>query len=400
MKKLLFASILSVIVSFSTIAHPAENDIEKEGPADTTCTVPSFGDMRCSGLKFKGSLTHYWQGAVGGVNRKNADRINGLYDLDACYLIDAEDSDDGTGDYMLLGLSSQMSFGSGISRSKVDSFFKINDGAKGYNDLYVDKAYVEFTAMDRAMTFNVGKIDMKDFFDNNAVANKYRDQFFAAPLVQGANIPFPGKGLGVRAQYSPDDFWYVQAAVADGRARKREMGFNTAFHGESDMVVMGEVGFRPNLFNKKGTYRLMTWYQNENTAYLDGSGHTKGDDVGFSMSFDQALTERFTAFFRYGWANDRVNDLEDFFSFGGQIKEPIEGRKDDVFAVGYANGLRSQDDVSGDDKRQINLIETYYSIKVNKNTRISPNYQLVFNPGSERGESPASVFGVRCRVKF
>lgn len=379
------------MASLSTLGVAAE---------ETTCDVLGLGVMNSGDFKFKTSLTHYWQGAIGGINTKNSDRISGLYDLDMYHLIDTKESADVKSDYLILCLSSRMAFGNGISNSKVDSFFKINDGVKGYKDFYADKAYFEFTTMDRAMTFDIGKIDTKDFFDHSAVANDYKSQFYAEPLVQSGNIPFPSKGLGIRAQYDPSNFWYVQAAIADGRANKREMGFKTAFYGESDFVAMAEVGFRPNLFDKKGTYRFMTWYESENADYLDDSGRTKGDDIGFSMSFDQALSERFTAFFRYGWANDKVNDLEDFFSFGGQIKEPIKGRKDDVFAVGYANALRSPEDLSSDDKRQINLIETYYNIKINKNTRISPNLQLVFNPGEEKGESPATVFGVRCRVKF
>jgi len=398
MKQYLFASILSVIISLSPLSLAGSEDIAS--PADTTCDVPGAGPMTCTDFFFKGSLTHYWQGAAGGVRTNNADRITGLYDLDMCYLVAADRCEDNQGDYFLLGLSSQMAFGNGISNSKVDSFFKINDGTKGYHDIYVDKAYAEFTAMDRLMTFNVGKIDMKDFFDNNAVANKYRDQFFAAPLVQSGNVPFPSNSLGVRAKCSPSDFWYIQAAVADGNANKREMGFRTGFDGESDMVVMAEVGFRPKLYDKQGNYRFMLWYEDQNADYLDGSGRTKSNDLGYSMSFDQDLTERFTAFLRYGWANDKVNKVEDFFSFGGQIKEPIKGRKDDVFAVGYANGLRSPYGLNSQDKRQINLFETYYSIKVNKNMKISPNLQLIMNPGGLKSESPATVLGLRCRIKF
>ena len=393
MKKYLLAGKLPVIVLLllSTLGLAVE---------EPTCDVPGMGQVEAGDLKFETSLTHYWQGAIGGVRTNNADRMTGLYDLDACYLLGAEESADGKGDYFMLAVSSRASFGNGISNSKVGSYFKINDGAKGYKDFFVDKTYVEFTIMDRAMTFDVGKIDTKDFFDRNAVANDYKSQFFAEPLVQNGSIPFPSKGLGIRAKCQPSDFWYVQAGVFDGNANKREMGFRTGFDGEGDMVTMAEVGFHPNLFNKKGNYRFMAWHGNKDADYLDGSGRTKSDDLGFAMSLDQDLSDKFTAFFRYGWANDKLNELEDFFSFGGQIKEPIEGRKDDVFAVGYVNGLRSSDGLTRDDKRQINLVETYYSIKVNKNTTISPNLQLIMNPGGETGESPATALGVRCKVKF
>ena len=149
-----------------------------------------------------------------------------------------------------------------------------------------------------------------------------------------------------------------------------------------------------------GTYRFTVWYDPQNKAYLDGSNNTKRDDLGFGLSFDQKFTEKTTVFFRYGWADDKVNEKEDFFSFGGEVKGLLEGRQDDVFALGYAQALRSPNGLSSRDERHIDLIETYYKIKINDNVAITPNLQLVMDPGGITSESPATVFGLRCRVKF
>ena len=166
--------------------------------ADITCQIPDIGVLRPHELKIHTSLTHYWQGAVGGVNTENADRISGLYDLDLCYLLSAEQSESSDGDYTLIAVSVQSSFGNGISDSKVGSFFNLNDGAKGDTNLIIDKLFVELTALNRLLTVNIGKIDLIDYFDHSAVANEYKSQFFAYPLVQTQNIPFPSKGLGDR----------------------------------------------------------------------------------------------------------------------------------------------------------------------------------------------------------
>ncbi len=99
-------------------------------------------------------------------------------------------------------------------------------------------------------------------------------------------------------------------------------------------------------------------------------------------------------------AQDHLCSIEDFVSFGGQIEGLVEGRDEDVFAVGYVRGLRSPNGLSGEEERQIDLIETYYSVKINDNLIITPNIQLVMEPGGLKGESPATVFGLRCRVKF
>ena len=136
----------------------------------------------------------------------------------------------------------------------------MDDRGKGETNLIIDKLLVELTALDRLFTVKIGKIDLIDYFDHSAVANEYKSQFFAYPVVQTQNIPFPSKGLGVRVQYDPSDFWYVQAAIEDAQADRRETGFRTTFHNEDYFFSIAEVGVRPNFLNMLGTYRFMVWY--------------------------------------------------------------------------------------------------------------------------------------------
>jgi carbohydrate-selective porin OprB len=368
--------------------------------AEIICEVPDVGTLKPNEYDFHLGLTNYWQGAWGGVNTKDADRISGLYDYDLCYLLSAREHEKGLGDYILLVGSGQSSFGHGISESKVGSFFNLNEGVKGDYPFIVDKMFVEFTGWDRLMTFDAGKIDLIDYFDHSAAANEFKDQFFAYPLVQTDNIPFPSKGLGLRARYDPVGLLYVQAGVGDARASSHETGFNTAFDDAPEYFGIGEIGIRPDLLDMEGTYRFMVWFDTQDKSYLDDQERMKQNDTGFALSFDQKFTEKLTCFFRYGWADDKVDEEEDFFSFGGQINEPIEGRTDDVFAVGYARALRSPYNLAYDDERQIDLLETYYKIKINTNVEISPDIQLVTHPGGLKDESPAVVFGVRGRIKF
>ncbi len=362
------------------------------------CDVPDVGTISSGDIKTSLGFTNYWQGSVGGINTKNSDRINGLYDLDICYLLAAKEHSEGLGDYALVAISTQSAFGNGISNSKVGSFFKLNEGVQRDYAFIVDKLYVEFTGLDRTFTVNIGKMDPIDYFDHSAVANEYRDQFFAYPLVQTDNIPFPAKGLGARAQFNPAPWWYFEAGISDAKADSRETGFNTTFGDNPEYFSIGEIGIRPNLLDKRGTYRFMLWHQSEGKSYLDGSGRTKQNDTGFAISFDQQLTEKITGFFRYGWADGKVNEEEDFLSFGGQIDGFLSEKN--VLAIGFAQGFRSPDSISDIDERVINFLEAYYKIVVNNNIEITPDFQLVMNPGGLKKESPATVFGIRCRVKF
>lgn len=364
------------------------------------CDVPDAGPMSPGDIKTFLSLTNYWQGSVGGINTRNSDRISGLYDFDIAYLLAAKEHSEKLGDYAMLAISTQSSFGHGISDSKVGSFFNLNEGVKGNYAIIVDKLFVEFTGFERAFTVDIGKIDLIDYFDHSAVANEFKDQFFAYPLVQTDNLPFPCKGLGVRVQYDPSPLWYAEAGIGDAKANSREAGFSTTFGDDPEYFSIGEIGIRPGLFDMGGTYRFMIWHQSEDKSYLDGSGRTKRNDTGFAVSFDQQLTERITGFFRYGWADKKVDEEEDFYSYGAQIFGLFESRPEDVFAVGYAHGLRSPYGLASEDARQINLVETYYRIMINENVEISPDIQVVTHPGGLRSESPATIFGFRLRMVF
>ena len=71
------------------------------------CDIPDVGTLAPNEFKTKTSIMHIWQGAVGGVNTKNADRIIGLYDFDLYYLYAAQEADNNDGDYILFCVSNQ-----------------------------------------------------------------------------------------------------------------------------------------------------------------------------------------------------------------------------------------------------------------------------------------------------
>ena len=74
---------------------------------------------------------------------------------------------------------------------------------------------------------------------------------------------------------------------------------------------------------------------------------TSRDDLGFYLSFDQMLikenddandSQGLGGFFRYGYADGRRNDVQNFFSFGAQYQGLIEGRDNDVLGAGFSHG--------------------------------------------------------------
>jgi carbohydrate-selective porin OprB len=376
----LFAALICL---FSASAYAQKN----------LCDLPDIGTMEPNQLKVEASILHVYQSAWGGENTHNANGINGMYDLDLYYLLFADETENHKGDYTLLYFSSQASFDESISE-RIGSIFNLNESAKGNNTPFIDKLFVENTFWERALTVDIGKIDLVDFFDTSAAANCEKRQFLASPFVNNSAIPFPQKGLGTRVMFSPSDFWYAEAAIADAQANKRTAGFDTTFGSDSDLFTIGEIGIRPKFFNMPGTYRVMGWYDPK-----EGDETTSVDD-GVAISFDQKLTDKFTGFVRYGWTANSVNEFDDFVSFGGSFERLFEGRDNDVLGIAYCMGVRNPNDLTNEDVRQINLAEAYYNIQISKNVHITPDIQLVMNPGGLENESPAVVFGLRGRITF
>ena len=376
------AFLLSTLATLACAGHPGYEKIDNSNIVQLntlTDRLLAFNDaLADKGIELELGLTQiYQQNVRGGIStHRRAGRFSGSYDLELSADLRKLLGIEGASLYM----KTEGSYSNGINASSVGSFFGVNDDAAGNRSMDVTELWYEQAMFDDTFRVRVGKMDLTGgfqhrgcpvAFDCSAYANDETTQFLNSALVNNPTIPFPEYGLGVAVHYSPAESWYVSAAVADDQADVRETGFRTTFHDEDYFFGIAEVGFRPNLFNKDGTYRFMLWYDPQDKAFLDGSSRTERDDIGFAMSFDQQLTDKITGFFRYGWADDKVNEEEDFISFGAQIKGPSEARPDDIFAVGYAHGVRSTDGLSTGDAREIDLIEAYYRVIVNDNFEIT-----------------------------
>jgi carbohydrate-selective porin OprB len=133
---------------------------------------------------------------------------------------------------------------------------------------------------------------------------------------------------------------------------------------------------------------------------IDGSGN-KNEDYAYALSFDQQVTKHITLFCRYGFADKEVRNIQHFWSCGGQLSEPIPGRKNDVFGFGLAQSI------FGDDYRQVNakasaetMYEIYYNFSAYPFVKIIPNIQAVTHPNGDKKSSYDVVVGTRLVVAF
>jgi len=371
-----------------------------------------------TGVELELSTTQiYQQNVRGGIStHRKASRFSGSYDLELSADLEKLFNIQGARLYML----TEGSFSDGINRPSVNSFFGVNEDAGGDRSIDITELWYEQSWFEQTLRIRLGKIDLTGgfehhgcpvAFDCSTYANDETAQFLNSALKNNPAIPFPDNGLAVAVYYSPADLWYVSAAVADALADARETGFQTAFHGEDYFFYIFETGITPELNSVngplQGAYRAGLWYDPQPKERFSDST-TCRDDTGFYISFDQMLcrendnsedTQGLAAFGRYGWADSKVNELARFWSAGVQYQGLIPDRDDDVLALGFAQGIFSDDATSFTDDYESTL-EIYYRAELSPWLALSPSAQYIANPGGDKSVGDAVVLGIRALMRF
>lgn len=407
----------AMALTASVCAESAESVYERDYVDAAGKENTLFGE---SGIDIAFSLTNIYQvNAKGGIGtHRRQGRWAGSYDLELNFDLSQLAGIEGGSVYML---SEGTWPRRDIDGTSVRSAFGVNGDFAAREAFNIIELWYQQSLLDETLQLRIGKLDMTGgfecsgcpvSFDGNRYANDENTQFLNAALVNNPTIPFPDYGLGAIIHWTPVDDWYLSAGVADARADKRETGFNTTFHDEDYFLYMAETGITPRWSSAngplQGAYRVGLWYDPQPKANADAS-KTCRDDNGFYLSCDQALTKEnadsddaqgLGAFFRYGYAPSRTNDITNFFSFGIQYQGLFDGRDDDVVGLGYARGFFSDAANTTYTEDDESVTELYYSAQVTDWINLSPSVQYVTNPGGDRTVSDALVLGVRALVTF
>lgn len=300
----------------------------------------------------------------------------------------------------------------GIDGLSVGSAFGVNADAVGNDVIIVKQLYYEGPVFNDNLTLMIGKIDFTGVFDCSAYADCECTQFLNAAFVDNPTIPFPQYSLGAVLRWNLTDSWYLTGGIADAQADGRETGFRTAFGDEDYFFYVLETGITRQLNSANGpmpgTYRIGMWNDPQPKANSDATKNYR-DDAGFYLSCDQMLAKENSdpqdnqglgAFFRFGYAPSKRNDITNFWSFGFQYQGPFEGRDEDVFGVGFAQGFFADSADSTYTEDYESVVEVYYNVQVTPWFNLSPIFQYVANPGGMGSASDAVVLGVRTQICF
>lgn len=402
------------------------------------------------GILFDLDVTQWLQGnAHGGKDTHNAFRYSGS----ANYSLRFDTARMGLWPGGLITLHGETQIGQGINQ-KVGSLGAANyqallpvpgdSGETTLSEFYLTQALSE------KFVIVAGKMDLSSG-DGNEFAHDQRTQFSNLALrinpILFASAPYTAMTAGVILL--PTKWLTISTLVADNDpdGAAPNTGFNTAFHDRNWMSVMQEYDFTWKPFGLLGHQRFGWFYttrdyvdfngdprlqlpgqigripflsralvpkwlrraQIGSTIYNLGNPEKQPDNWGFFYNFDQYFyskpghpEEGVGIFGRFGLAPSDCNALTEFYSLGVGGKGLIPRRAKDQWGVGYYFINLSDDFQSLIPSMQSEQgVEAYYNFEITPWLHISPDLQVIVDPGAGFGSRDvAVVYGLRVQMNF
>lgn len=299
------------------------------------------------------------------------------------------------------------------------------------------------------LTVTLGRMSMKDVFDNNAYANDPRTQFMNWGLMANEAWDYPADPVGYTTGLAVElnqPQWALRYGFFQMPGRKNhwtaedeylkwprpDSAGDGRFWQSWGMVLEYERRYR--LGEHPGAVRFLAYLNEANMASYDAAraillAEGPGADIsparasrfkyGFGLNWEQEIMANVGVFSRLGW-NDGRNEGWVFAdpnyaaSLGVSVSGKAWGRAGDTFGLaGVFNGASHDnqrflaaggtDILSGDGNLSYGweqILETYYDFKVWKTLRIAVDYQFVANPAFNRDRGPVSIIGGRLHWEF
>lgn len=285
------------------------------------------------------------------------------------------------------------------------------------------------------ITLTVGKFSVVDIFDTNAYAHDPRGDFLNWSVLDAGAFDYAadawGYSTGLAAEWT-QSWWTLRSGLFNLSKMPNSAELETSF---SQYALIGELEERHQWFGHPGKLKLLGFVNRGRMANYDDAVHlahqsNSTPDValvrhfsshpGMAINLEQELSSDLGLFVRAS-INDGSKEAYDFtdinksLSAGLLLHGTAWGRPDDILGIaGVINGLsgHARDYLAagglgiliGDGQlphyETERILETYYSLKLNKFCRLGMDYQYIANPAYNKDRGPVSIFGFRGHVEF
>lgn len=399
------------------------------------------------GLLFELDVTQLLQGnAHGGRDTNNAFRYSGSVD----YTFKLDTARAGLWPGGLLTLRGETKIGDNVN-PKVGSLMAPNyqgllpvPGEPGITTL---SEFYFMQALSEQVVLAAGKIDLLSLGDQNAFASNQRTQFMNTGLRANPVLFYGGSYTAMAAGVVvlPTKWLSISTLVADAdpEGAATRTGFNTAFHGRDWFTVMQEYALTVKPFNKTGHQRLGWFWTSRDFPELGGDSRiqfprvlgprliarrfvprwlravrfgrnvysltdldTSADTWGLYYNFDQMIwteaddpEQGIGVFGRFGYGAE-PSLFEQFYSLGVGGKGSLPERDNDTWGIGYYCANLKDDVIPALALHSEQGVEVYYNIEITPWCRLTPDLQIIVDPGGSSRHDVAVVYGLRMQMTF
>ncbi|GAB4183159.1 MAG: carbohydrate porin [Calditrichia bacterium] len=247
----------------------------------------------------------------------------------------------------------------------------------GLDRISLLEAWIEFTLWQKRFVVTAGKIDLTNYFDNNAVANDETMQFISGAFVNNSAFIVPSNSPGFRVRTSLYNRIHFQFAMTNVYNSGRNIFKHLYKSGSVAYTFFPGTSFEANL-------RVFMYFH----PLANGRG------TGFSM--DKQFKGKYNIFARIG-NND--HDLASFsgikksYSLGTSVFYSVAGKR---ITMGLAFGQTySTDELSLNEEQ---IIELFLRAQINKWTFLTPHLQWIQSVGGS--DADLVILSLRTHFNF
>jgi high affinity Mn2+ porin len=296
------------------------------------------------------------------------------------------------------------------------------------------------------LTFTLGRFTPTDMFDSNAYAEDPHAQFMNWGMITNLAWDFPADAVGFTTGLAVElnqPKWALRygffqmpsvqnSSTADDQILEfphmgsdgkflRSWGIVTEFerrYGEAHPGTIRALVFLNSADMISFRQAIPLLQANGPSADLS-SAQAYRYKSGFGLNWQQKITDDVGVFSRFSWNDGRTegwvyNDSNWAVSFGTSVQGAAWRRANDALGLGYVRdglsrsaqeflalgGASILDGDGGLTYGTENVVEAYYNLAVWKGVHVTPDYEFVVNPASNRARGPVSVFGIRLHAQF
>jgi high affinity Mn2+ porin len=282
------------------------------------------------------------------------------------------------------------------------------------------------------ITLTVGKVNVKDIFDNNAYANDPRTQFMNWGFMANEAWDYPADSLGYMTGLAAElnqPKWAFRYGFFQMPRTSNGMAQDPHYLDAWGMVFEFERRYTVN--DHPGTVRALAFLNQANMGSYEAAveNPARPADIiatrayrqkyGFGLNIEQEIIANIGVFTRLGWSDGATeawafSDVDRTAAAGVSIKGEFWHRPNDTFGLANAvNGITTVHQeflaaggtgiLAGDGALNYGLedaVETYYDFQIWKTLHGALDYQFVVNPAFNKDRGPVSVFGARLHWEF